>query len=51
LGSVVIAALGTAIQEEGRAEQVFDSPQAPYTKALMAAAFELEAVEGGVVST
>ncbi|MCR9221784.1 MAG: ABC transporter ATP-binding protein [Alphaproteobacteria bacterium] len=37
------------VVEAGPAARIFDSPQADYTKALMAAAFDLEAVEGGVV--
>jgi len=32
------------IVEQGRADQVFDAPKTDYTKALMAAAFELETV-------
>ena len=32
------------IVEQGSADEVFDAPQTDYTKALMAAAFELEAV-------
>ncbi len=34
------------IVEQGEAEQVFEAPKTDYTKALMAAAFELEAVAG-----
>ncbi|MBI3451460.1 MAG: ABC transporter ATP-binding protein [Rhodospirillales bacterium] len=37
--------------EHGPASRIFGAPQEAYTKALMAAAFELEAVEGGVVRT
>jgi microcin C transport system ATP-binding protein len=37
------------VVEHGSADQIFDSPGDPYTKALMKAAFELEAVEDGVV--
>jgi microcin C transport system ATP-binding protein len=37
------------IVERGPADTIFDSPQQSYTKALMAAAFDLEAVEGGAV--
>jgi microcin C transport system ATP-binding protein len=36
--------------EQGSADAIFDNPQDPYTKALMAAAFEMKAVETGVVS-
>lgn len=38
------------IVEEGPAERIFSSPQHPYTKALMAAAFRLETSANGVVS-
>ncbi len=37
------------VVEEGPAERIFDDPREPYTKALMAAAFELRADESGVV--
>jgi microcin C transport system ATP-binding protein len=37
------------VVEHGPAAAVFERPREPYTKALMAAAFALEAVEGGVV--
>ena len=37
------------VVEHGPAAQILDSPREPYTQALMAAAFELRAVEGGVV--
>jgi microcin C transport system ATP-binding protein len=39
------------VVERGTSAQIFDAPQQPYTKALMAAAFDLETVEGGVVRT
>ena len=32
------------VVERGTSEQVFGAPQTPYTKALIAAAFDLEAV-------
>ena len=37
------------VMEQGPAEQVFDHPQTAYTKALMAAAFELKVAEGEAV--
>ena len=37
------------VVEHGPARQIFEAPQQAYTKALMAAAFELEAVETGAV--
>ncbi|MBM3539200.1 MAG: ABC transporter ATP-binding protein [Alphaproteobacteria bacterium] len=39
------------VVERGSAGQIFDAPRQPYTKALMAAAFELEAIETGDVRT
>ncbi len=39
------------IVERGTSDEIFDHPREPYTKALMAAAFALEAVETGVVRT
>jgi microcin C transport system ATP-binding protein len=33
--------------ERGPAKKIFEAPQQPYTKALMAAAFDLETVETG----
>ncbi len=38
------------VVEQGPARQIFDDPQNAYTKALMAAAFRLEADESGVVA-
>jgi microcin C transport system ATP-binding protein len=37
------------VVEDGEADQVFEAPQHAYTKALLAAALDLEAVEVGVV--
>ena len=39
------------VVEEGPAEQIFAHPQQDYTRALMAAAFSLEADESGIVAT
>ena len=39
------------IVEQGRANDLFDRPQQDYTKALMAAAFSLEALATGAVKT
>ena len=38
------------IVEQGEADRLFETPQTDYTKALMAAAFELEADTTGIVS-
>jgi microcin C transport system ATP-binding protein len=47
---VIVMKDGKAV-EQGPAAQIFDDPREDYTKALMAAAFRLEAVDGGVVGT
>jgi microcin C transport system ATP-binding protein len=39
------------VMEQGSAAQIFERPQHPYTRALMAAAFELETVDEGAVRT
>lgn len=39
------------VVEHRPADEIFDNPRAPYTRALMAAAFDLEAVEEGAVKT
>ncbi len=46
---VIVMRLGKVV-EHGSAEQIFDNPQTDYTKALMAAAFNLEAISGGAVN-
>ncbi len=50
LADEVIVMRDGKVVEQGSARQIFDAPAADYTKALMKAAFDLEAVEG-VVST
>ncbi len=47
--NVIVMRQGKVV-EQGPAERIFDTPQTDYTKALMAAAFDLEATPGGVVS-
>jgi microcin C transport system ATP-binding protein len=39
------------VVEQGPTERIFEQPAEPYTRALMAAAFELEAVEEDAVRT
>jgi microcin C transport system ATP-binding protein len=51
LADEVIVLRGGKVMEHGPAEQIFNRPQHGYTQALMAAAFNLEAVETGVVKT
>ncbi len=46
LADYVIVLRGGVVMEEGPAATVFDRPQTDYTKALMAAAFALEARKG-----
>ncbi|HLB79170.1 MAG TPA: ATP-binding cassette domain-containing protein, partial [Dongiaceae bacterium] len=45
---VVVLRAGRVV-EQGPADRIFENPQADYTKALMAAAFELEAVDTDAV--
>jgi len=50
LADEVIVLHAGKVVEQGPADAIFDNPQDPYTRALMAAAFEMKAVESGVVS-
>ena len=50
LANNVIVMRAGKVVEQGPAEQIFDAPRTDYTKALMAAAFDLVATPGGVVS-
>ncbi len=49
LADEVVVLKDGKVVEQGQADQIFDHPQQDYTRALMAAAFELEAVETGAV--
>jgi len=51
LADEVIVMRNGKVVEQGSSEQVFDAPETDYTKALMAAAFDLEAAPEGVVSS
>jgi microcin C transport system ATP-binding protein len=46
---VIVMRLGKVV-EKGTATQIFDNPQTEYTRALIKAAFDLEAVDSGVVA-
>ena len=46
---VIVMRLGKVV-EEGPADQIFRAPREDYTRALMAAAFNLEAVEDGAIN-
>jgi microcin C transport system ATP-binding protein len=50
LADEVIVMKDGRVVEHGPAERIFEAPGEPYTQALMKAAFDLEAVESGVVS-
>ena len=45
---VIVMQMGKVV-EQGPADQIFDAPQTDYTKALMAAAFDLETSASGIV--
>ncbi|MDA4847930.1 ABC transporter ATP-binding protein [Hoeflea poritis] len=47
--NVIVMRFGKVV-EQGPAHQIFDDPQTDYTKALMAAAFDLVATTSGIVS-
>jgi microcin C transport system ATP-binding protein len=50
LADEVVVLKDGKVVEQGRADDIFDRPATDYTRALMAAAFDLEAVETGAVS-
>ena len=47
--SVIVMRNGKIV-EQGSSAQIFDNPETDYTKALMKAAFDLEAVTDGIVN-
>ncbi|MEQ8746572.1 ABC transporter ATP-binding protein [Pyruvatibacter sp.] len=51
LADEVIVMRNGKVVEQGASDQIFDAPQTDYTKALMAAAFDLEAAPEGVVAS
>ena len=51
LANTIIVLRNGKVVEQGSARTVFSKPKTDYTKALLAAAFELEATRGDVVST
>jgi microcin C transport system ATP-binding protein len=51
LASEVIVMKDGKVVEHGPAKRIFEAPEHPYTAALMAAAFRIEAVETGAVRT
>ena len=50
LANEVMVMRGGKVVEEGVSEDIFDRPKTAYTKALMAAAFDMETRPGGAVS-
>jgi len=51
LSDEVIVMRAGKVVEHGSARQIFEAPREPYTKALLAAALDIEVVEQGAVST
>jgi microcin C transport system ATP-binding protein len=46
----VIVMRGGKVVEHGPAEQIFSNPQTEYTRALISAAFDIEAAPDGIVN-
>ena len=51
LSNWVIVMRDGLVVEQGPAARIFEAPETDYTRALMAAAFDLEAVGGDVVAS
>jgi microcin C transport system ATP-binding protein len=51
LSDQVVVMRDGQVVEHGAAQEIFERPQHPYTRALMAAAFDIEAVETEYVAT
>jgi len=50
VASIILVMRRGKVVEQGPADDIFSDPKEPYTRALMAAAFEMKADESGVVS-
>jgi len=51
LSNYVVVLKSGKVVEEGPSDDIFNNPKAPYTKALLAAAFDLAVVHRGVMAT
>jgi len=51
LADEVIVMRNGRVVEQGRAADIFDAPKEEYTRALIKAAFDIEAVESDVIGT
>jgi len=49
LANDVIVMRNGEVVEAGTAQKIFDEPETDYTRALMAAAFRIEAIEDGII--
>ena len=51
MANFVIVMREGKVVEQGPADRIFEDPQTDYTRALMAAAFELSAIDDGSVNS